>query len=60
MIENEAFLTIWITLSVTAMSFVLGPILSCYLFKLVNTSMHPCYEIIEDDIKTEMAEKKSS
>ena len=52
-IENEAFKTIWITFSVALISFIAGPILSCSLFKRINSSFHLCHDIIADEIKKE-------
>ena len=54
-IENEAFKTIWITFSVALISFLVGPILSLSLFKWINSSFHPCHDIIAEEIKKEKA-----
>ena len=43
-IENEAFKTIWITFSVALISFIVRPILSCSLFKRINSSYHLCHD----------------
>ena len=50
-IENQAFKTLWITLSVGIVSLIIGPILSCFMFKWINGSLHPYIEIIADQIK---------
>jgi len=54
-IENEAFKTIWITFSVALVAFIVGPILSCSLLKRINSSFHPCHDIIAEEIKKEKA-----
>ena len=52
-IENEAFKTIQMIVSVTLIILSLGPVLSIYLFKWINTSLHPYYVIIEEEVKAE-------
>ena len=54
-IENEAFKTIWTIFSVALISFIIGPILSCSLFKRINSSFNPCHDIIADEIQKEKA-----
>ena len=48
-IENEAFEVIWLTISLTLASILAGPILSFVLFKWINTTLHPSYDIIRDE-----------
>ena len=55
--ENEAFKTIWITFSVALTAFIVGPILSCSLFKQITTSFHPCHDVIAEEIEKENAEE---
>ena len=56
-IENDAFKTLWITLSIGTVSLVFGSILSCIMFKWINGSLHPYIEIIPDQIKEEKTAK---
>ena len=56
-IENDAFKTLWITLSIGTVSLVFGSILSCIMFKWINGSLHPYIEIIADQIKEEKTVK---
>ena len=53
--ENEAFKTIWIAFSVALTTFVVGPILSCSLFKKITTSFHLCHDVIAEEIEKENA-----
>lgn len=57
-IEEDAFFTIWLTLGLVTMFFIIGPIFSCYLFKWANSSLHLSYEIVADEVEKEKAEKK--
>ena len=57
-IENQAFKSLWITLSVGTFSLIFGSILSCIMFKWINGSLHPYIEIIADQIKEEKNVKK--
>ena len=50
-IENQAFKTVWITLSIAIVSLIVGPILSCIMFKWINGSLHPYIEILSEQIK---------
>ena len=50
-IENQAFKSLWITLSVGIVSFIFGSILSCIMFKWINGSLHPYFEIVADQAK---------
>ena len=52
-IENQAFRQLWILLSVGTVSLVFCSILSCIMFKWINSSLHPYIEIIADQIKKE-------
>ena len=52
-IEDEAFSTIWTIISVAVFSFVFMPILSACLFKRVNSTLHPCYEIVNEEVEKE-------
>ena len=52
-IEDEAFSTIWTIISVAVCSFVFVPILSTCLFKRVNSTLHPCYEIVKEEVEKE-------
>ena len=52
-IENQAFKSLWITLSVGTFLLIFGSILSCIMFKWINGSLHPYIEIIADQIKEE-------
>ena len=45
-IEDQAYRIVWITLSVSLASLLLGPILSCAIFKRINSTLHPYYDII--------------
>ena len=56
-IEKEAFTQVWVILSVALVCFIVGPILSCSLFKKINSSMHPCHDIIANEIQMEKADK---
>ena len=56
-IENDAFKTLWITLLVGTVSLIVGPILSCIMFKWINGSLHPYIEILSDQIKEEKTVK---
>ena len=55
--ENEAYKTIWIVFSVTLTMFIVGPILSCGLFKHITTSFHQCHDVIAEEIEKEKALK---
>ena len=55
--ENEAFNKIWITLIVALFLLIVGPILACKLYKKSITSLHPSYQIVEEEIKTENAQR---
>ena len=57
-IENQAFKTVWITLSIAIVSLIVGPILSCIMFKWINGSLHPYIEILADQIKEQKTVKK--
>ena len=57
-IENQAFQQIWILFSVGTVSLIFGSILSCIMFKWINSSLHPYIEIIADQIKEEKRVKK--
>ena len=57
-IENQAFKTLWITLSLGTFFLISGSILSCIMFKWINGSLHPYIEIIADQIKEEETVKK--
>ena len=57
-IENQAFKSLWITLSVSTVSFIFGSILSCIMFKWINGSLHPYIEILADQIKEQKTVKK--
>ena len=57
-IENQAFKTLWITLSVGTVSLIFGSILSCIMFRWINGSLHPYIMIIADQIKEENTVKK--
>jgi len=59
-IENEAFATIWITIIVSLSIFLIGPILSCLLFKWANSKLNPCFGIITEEVKKEEEMKKKS
>ena len=52
-IENDALKKLWITISVATASLILGPILSCSMFKWINGSLHPYNDIIKDQFKEE-------
>ena len=56
-IENQAFRQLWILLSVGTVSLVFCSILSCIMFKWINSSLHPYIEIIADQIKEEKTVK---
>ena len=56
-IEKDAFKTLWITLSVGIVSLIFGSILSCIMFKWINSSLHPYIEIIVDQINKEKTVK---
>jgi hypothetical protein len=53
LIEDKAFETIWITILVSLIIFIVGPILSCFIFKKANGSLHPCFGIIADEVEKE-------
>ena len=57
-IENQAFKSLWITLSVGTVSFIFGSILSCIMFKWINSSLHPYIEILSDQFKEQKTVKK--
>ena len=56
-IENQAFKSLWITLSVGIVSFIFGSILSYIMFKWINGSLHPYIEILADQIKEKKTPK---
>ena len=58
-IENQAFKSLWITLSVGTFLLIFGSILSCIMFKWINGSLHPYIEIITDQIKEEKTVKNN-
>ena len=58
LIENKAFETIWITILVSLIVFILGPILSCFIFKKANGSLHPCFGIIAEEAEKEQQKSK--
>jgi len=57
-IEEDALFTIWLTLGLVTMFFIIGPTLSCYLFKWTNSSLHLSFDIVADEVEKEKAEKK--
>ena len=38
--------------------FVVGPFVTTWLFNLSNTTAHPCYSIIEEEVEKEKNDKK--
>ena len=52
-IEDEAFKTVWITFSIGLVSFVFVPIISLSIFKRINTTLHPGFDIIKEEMKRE-------
>ena len=56
-LENEAYTTIWTTLIVAIFLLIVGPILACKLYKKIITTLHPSYQIVEEEIKTEKAQR---
>ena len=56
-IENQAFRQLWILLSVGTVSLIFGSILSCIMFKWINSSLHPYIEILSDQIKEQKTVK---
>ena len=58
-IEYQAFKTVWIIFSVSLFSMIFGPIISVALFKKINSSLHPCYYIIEEEIQRDKKSLKS-
>ena len=58
LIENKAFETIWITILVSLIVFIVGPILSCFIFKKANGSLHPCFGIIAEEAEKEQQKSK--
>ena len=56
-LENEAYKTIWVTLIVALFLLIVGPILACKLYKKIITTLHPSYQIVEEEIKTEKAQR---
>ena len=49
-IENEAFKTIWTIIGVATGTFIVGPILSSYLYRWAFVKIHP-YKIMVGDVK---------
>lgn len=58
-IEDEAFKNVWIILSVSLLSMVFFPIISVALFKKINTTLHPCYDIIKEEIQKDKKSLKT-
>ena len=58
LIENKAFETIWITILVSLIVFIVGPILSCFIFKKANGSLHPCFGIIAEEAEKKQQKSK--
>ena len=56
-LENEAYTTIWTILIVALFLLIVGPILACKLYKKIITTLHPSYQIVEEEIKTEKAQR---
>merc|ERR1739844_410279 len=56
-LENEAYQTIWVTLIVALFLLIVGPILACKLYKKIITTLHPSYQIVEEEIKKEKAQR---
>ena len=52
-IEDEAMATIWKIIGLAVPFFIIGPILMSYLFQWLNSSGHPCWAIIEDEVAKE-------
>jgi hypothetical protein len=52
-IEDEALSTIKKIIIAGVSSFILVPILSCCLFKKVNSSLHPSYGIVKEEAEKE-------
>ena len=50
-LEDEAFFNVWMIVSTTLACSIIMPFLLTSLFKWINTSKHPCHEIIKDEIK---------
>jgi hypothetical protein len=57
-IEDKAFETIWITILFSLIVFIVGPILSCFVFKKANGLLHPCFGIIAEEVKKEEQKSK--
>ena len=57
-IEDKAFETIWITILFSLIVFIVGPILSCFIFKKANSSLHPCFGIIAEEAEKEQQKSK--
>ena len=56
-LENEAYKTIWVTLIVALFLLIVGPILACKLYKKIITTLHPSYQIVDEEIKKEKAQR---
>ena len=58
-IELQAFKTVWTIFSVSLFSMLFGPIITVALFKKINSSLHPCFDIIEEEIQKDKKSLKS-
>ena len=52
-IEDEAMATIRTIIGLAVPFFIIGPILMSFMFKWLNSSRHPCWAIIEDEVAKE-------
>ena len=59
-IEDEAMSTIKIMIAAAVTSFIVLPIVATFLFKWINSSLHPMYEIISGKIEEEKNAKKTN
>jgi hypothetical protein len=60
LIEDEAMSTIWTMIAAAVISFIVLPIIATSLFKWINSSLHPMYEIISKKIEEEKNPKETT
>merc|ERR1712083_829886 len=56
--ETEAYVKVWKILPTTLAILIIGPIISSYLFKKINSSYHQSAKIISEEIEKDKAEKQ--
>ena len=56
--ENEAYHNVFTIIFACLLIFIIGPIISSFFFKKINTSFHLCQQLIAEEMKKEKQGKK--